>query len=68
MLIATVFPAITAGQERIQVLWDLNHIQFWGPYLRKRIQNYEYKIRYVRKYLFRSPPKVLQVVRASERP
>ena len=26
-------------------------IQFWGPSLRKRIQNYAYKIRYESEYL-----------------
>jgi hypothetical protein len=41
------------NQGWIQVLWGLKLLQFWGPTLRKRIQSYEYKIRYVSEYLFR---------------
>jgi hypothetical protein len=36
------------------MLWGLKLIQFLGPSLRKRIQNYEYKIRYGSKCLFRT--------------
>jgi hypothetical protein len=32
-----------------------------GALFKKKIQNYEYKIRYVSEYLFRAPPRVLQV-------
>jgi len=42
--------------------------KFWGPSLRKRIQNYEYKTRYVREYLFRALRRALEGARASERP
>jgi hypothetical protein len=40
-------------QGLIQVLWGLKLIQFWGPPLRKGIQNYENKIWYKSEYLFR---------------
>jgi hypothetical protein len=51
-------------QGRIQVLWGLKLIQFWGPSLRERIQNYEYKINYESEYLFRA----LEGTLASEGP
>jgi hypothetical protein len=38
---------------RIQVLWGLKRIQFLGPSLRTRKQNYEYEIRCKSEYLFR---------------
>ena len=41
-------------QEGIQMLWGLKLIQFLGPSLRKGMQNYEYKIRYESKCLFRT--------------
>jgi hypothetical protein len=34
-------------------LWGLKLVQFLGPLLRKRIQNYKHKIRYKIEYLFR---------------
>jgi len=30
-----------------------------GPSLRKRMQNYEYKIRHESEYLFRAPPRAM---------
>ena len=39
------------GTESYTVFWAL---------LRKRIQNYEYKIRHVSEYLFWAPPRVLK--------
>jgi len=39
-------------QGRIQVLWGLKFIIFLGPSLRKRIQNYEYKMRHASEELF----------------
>jgi len=39
-------------QRQIQVLWGLKLIQFLGPSLKKKIQNYEYKFR-ESEYLFR---------------
>jgi len=51
-------------QGWIQVLWGLKLLQFWGPSLRERIQNYEYKIKYKSEYLFR----VLEGNHASEGP
>ena len=53
-------------QGRIQVLWGLKLIQFLGPALRKRIQNYEYKIRYESEYLFSAPHRAVEGARASE--
>jgi hypothetical protein len=47
----TVKPAIKQGQ--IQVLWGLKLMQLLGPPLRKKIQNYEYKMRHKNEYLFR---------------
>jgi hypothetical protein len=29
-----------------RILWGLKLLQFWGPFLRKGISNYGYKIRY----------------------
>jgi len=55
-------------QGRIQDLWELKLIQFLGPILWKRIQNFEYKIRYENEYLFRAPPRALEGTRASEGP
>jgi tRNA splicing ligase len=43
----------TLEQGRIEVLWGLKLIKVWGAPLRKRIQNYEHKIRYESEYLFR---------------
>jgi hypothetical protein len=50
----------------IQVLYSL--IQFLEPSLRKRMQNYKYKIRYKSEYLFMAPPKALEGARVSEGP
>jgi len=46
---------------RIQVLWVLKLMPFWGSCLWKRIKNYEYKIWYGS-----VPPRALQEVRAYE--
>jgi hypothetical protein len=43
----------TKLQSNIQVLWGLKLIKYLEPSLRKRIQNYEYKSRYAREYLFK---------------
>jgi len=45
--------SVTESQSNIQVLWGWKLIKFLGPSLRKRIQNYEYKSRHAREYLFR---------------
>jgi len=44
---------VLRNQGWIQVLWGLKLLQVLGPTLRKRIQSYAYKIRYVSGYLFR---------------
>ena len=54
--------------ERIQVLWGMKLIQFWGLCSRKRIQNYEYKVRHESEYLFRTHPRTLEGASASEWP
>jgi len=41
-------------------MWAPKLVEFWGPSLRKRIQNYKYKIRYESEYLFRAPPRALE--------
>ena len=46
------FVRLISDQWQIQVLWGLKLVQFWGTSLRKRIQNYEYKIKYESEYLF----------------
>ena len=53
-------------QGLIQVLWIL--ILFLEPTLRKRMQNYKYKIRYESEYLFTAPPRALEGAQASEGP
>jgi hypothetical protein len=58
----------TCGQGWIQVLWGLKLVKFLEPTLRKRIQNYKYKIRYESEYLFWAPPRVLEGAHASEEP
>ena len=53
-------------QGWIQVLWSL--IQFLEPSWRKRMLNYNYKIRYESEYLFTAPPRALEGARVSEGP
>jgi hypothetical protein len=53
-------------QGWIQVLWSL--IQFLEPSLRKRMQNYKYKIRYKSEYLFTAPSRALEGALVSEGP
>jgi hypothetical protein len=48
----------TCGRGQIQGLWALKLVQFLEPTLRKRKQNYKYKIRYENEYLFWAPPRV----------
>jgi len=43
----------TRYHGRIRLCGGLKFIQFLGPSLRKRIQNYEYEITYESEYLFR---------------
>jgi hypothetical protein len=47
-------------------LWGLKLSEFWGPYFRKIIQNYKYKIMYEIEFLFRAPSKALEGDPASE--
>jgi hypothetical protein len=47
-------------------LWSM--IQFLESSLRKRMQNYKYKIRYESEYLFTAPPRALEGAWASEGP
>jgi len=54
--------------DQIHVLWGMKPIQFWGIYLRKWTQNYEYKVRYESEYLFRTRPRALEGASASEWP
>jgi len=41
-------------QGRIEVWWGLKFMQLMRPFLRKRIQIYEYEIKYDNEYLFRT--------------
>jgi len=47
-------------------LWGLKLIEILGPPLRKKIQNYAYKIRYKNEYSFIAPAKALEEALASE--
>jgi len=52
MFVALVFSHIFPyNQRQIQVLWGVNFAQFLRPYIKKGIQNYEYKISYKSEYL-----------------
>jgi hypothetical protein len=60
--------SLSCAQGQIQVLCSLKLIQFLGPSLRKRIQNYKYEIRYENEYLFRAPARALEGAPANDGP
>lgn len=47
-------------QERIQILWGLKLMQFWGLSFKKKNIKLRIQIRYESECLFRAPPRALE--------